>query len=70
MHKAEGVLFPAALTSAVKVCGLRLTEVPEKELRPSDYESKTIARLGKSAGPPWGKDQKNSALAAMRIRDS
>jgi hypothetical protein len=47
MHKAEGVLFPAALTSAVKDCDLRLTEVPEKELRSSDYESKTIATLGK-----------------------
>jgi hypothetical protein len=24
-----------------------------------------IAALGKSAGPPWGKDQKDAALAAL-----
>jgi hypothetical protein len=26
--------------------------------------AKSIAELGKSAGPPWGADQKQSALAA------
>jgi hypothetical protein len=26
---------------------------------------KTIAALGKSVGPPWGKDQKEATLAAM-----
>jgi hypothetical protein len=25
----------------------------------------TIASLGKSVGPPWGKDQKDAALAAL-----
>ena len=24
-----------------------------------------VAGLGKSVGPPWGKDQKSAALAAM-----
>jgi len=28
-------------------------------------EPKRIAMLGKSMGPPWGKDQKDAALAAM-----
>jgi hypothetical protein len=67
MHKAEGVLFPAALSAAVSACGLRLVRVPENELRASDNDTTTIARLGKTAGPPWGKDQKNAALAAMSI---
>jgi hypothetical protein len=26
---------------------------------------KRVAALGKSVGPPWGKDQKDAALAAM-----
>lgn len=74
MHKAEGVLFREALSNAVKGCGRRLVSVPEKTLgsyarkalRMSEDEvNKTIAALGKSVGPPWGKDQKDSALAAM-----
>jgi hypothetical protein len=26
---------------------------------------KKLATIGKSVGPPWGKDQKDAALAAM-----
>jgi hypothetical protein len=48
--------------------------VPEKELEP--YAEKMLkapwnaltnrlVALGKSVGPPWGKDQKDAALAAM-----
>jgi hypothetical protein len=74
MHKAEGVLFREVLVRAAKECGLRLKEIPEKLLMPNAEEMlktpasslvKEIARLGKSAGPPWGKDQKDAALAAM-----
>ncbi len=73
MHKAEGVLFRDVLRRAAKVCGLRLVEIPEKTLTPHAVAAlgipagslaKEIARLGKSAGPPWGKDQKEAALAA------
>jgi len=67
MHKAEGVLFPQALAVGVADCRLRLVEIAEKDLQADAGELKTTARLGKSAGPPWGKDQKNAALAAMRI---
>ena len=63
MHKAEGVLFPAALSAAATACGLNLVTIPEKEL-PATFDD-AIARLGKSVGPPWGKDQKTAALAAM-----
>lgn len=38
----------------------------EKSLRtPASDLLKTVSTLGKSAGPPWGKDQKDAALAAL-----
>jgi hypothetical protein len=74
MHKAEGVLFPDALARAADVCGLNLIRIPEKLL--SEHAEKTVATslngvmrtvttLGKTVGSPWGKDQKNAALAAI-----
>lgn len=74
MHKAEGVLFRDALVRAARACGMRLVEIPEKLLTPhaenalgvpASSLAREIARLGKAAGPPWGKDQKDAALAAM-----
>jgi len=74
MHKAEGVLFPDALAKAANACGLNLVAVREKRLWEEAEEELAIARstlmeriaaLGKAAGPPWGKDQKTAALAAM-----
>jgi hypothetical protein len=74
MHKAEGVLFPAALARAVEGCDLNLVTIPEKERSTRanasldlDATMKEIATLGKSVGPPWGKDQKTAALAAMLV---
>jgi hypothetical protein len=74
MHKAEGVLFREALAHAARECELRLVEIPEKQLMKhaesalgtseSDL-AKKIATIGKSIGPPWGKDQKDAALAAL-----
>jgi hypothetical protein len=79
MHKAEGVLFRDALARAARACDLRLLRVPEKQLDDEAERAlapsinslgvsslrKMIASLGKSVGPPWGKDQKDAALAAM-----
>ena len=74
MHKAEGVLFRGALARAAEVCGLTFFGIPEKQLAeqaeralgiPAGEARKTIASLGRSVGPPWGKDQKDAALAAM-----
>ena len=74
MHKAEGVLFREVLAQAAKACNVKLVAIPEKLLlehaetalatTPSSLLKK-IAALGKSVGPPWGKDQKDAALAAM-----
>jgi hypothetical protein len=74
MHKAEGVLFPDALVRAADQCGLNVIAIPEKLL--SEHAEKALATpmsglmkevimLGKTVGPPWGKDQKNAALAAI-----
>lgn len=67
MHKAEGVLFPDALCKAAVGWGLSLTAVPEKRL--AEYAGEELAgeivRIGKQIGPPWAKDQRNAALAAM-----
>jgi len=74
MHRAEGVLFRDALVRAARACGLRLVEIEEKLLTkhaerslgiPSSTLVRKIAWLGKAVGPPWGKDQKEAALAAL-----
>ena len=74
MHKAEGVLFRDALARATEACALKLVAVPEKRLMneaetalatPLSGLVKMITTIGKSAGPPWGKDQKDAALAGM-----
>jgi hypothetical protein len=74
MHTAEGVLFRDALVGAAKACGIKLLAIPEKRLTVHAEKSlgtsargwiQKIAVLGKSVGPPWGKDQKDAALAAL-----
>lgn len=76
MHKAEGVLFRDVLARATRACDLALLEITEKSLLasaltalaiPATTLSQRIAALGKSVGPPWGKDQKDAALAAMMV---
>jgi len=65
MHKAEGVLFRDVLLQAAADCGLRPVAVPEKRSGVDRGLQLTIATLGRSAGPPWGTDQKDAALAAL-----
>jgi hypothetical protein len=74
MHRAEGALFRDALVRATEQCGLSLVPIPEKLLAkhaeqtlaiPISELAKEIAALGKAVGPPWGKDQKDAALAAL-----
>ena len=65
MHKAEGALFRDVLLQAAAVCGLRPVAVPEKQSGVDRGLQHAIAALGKTAGPPWGKDQKDAALAAL-----
>lgn len=74
MHKAEGVLFREALVKAADACNVKSVAIPEKQLmneaekvlgKPETELVKQITLLGKSVGSPWGKDQKDAALAAM-----
>lgn len=74
MHQAEGVLFREALADAAKSCDLNLVTLPEKTLlqeaekrlrKSANDLNQTLKELGKSAGPPWGKDQKDATLAAL-----
>jgi hypothetical protein len=73
MHKAEGVLFPEALTNAAAKCGHTVVLLPERLIverakavfgNKLDRVLNELFQLGKSAGPPWTKDHKNAALAA------
>ena len=74
MHKAEGVLFRDVLLRGAKASGLKVLSIPEGSL--SQYAEKSLGLstksielilkdLGKSAGPPWARDQKDAALASM-----
>jgi hypothetical protein len=74
MHQAEGVLFRDVLADAATTCELKLITLPEKTLlaeaakilkAPAAELLETVATLGKITGPPWGKDQKDAALAAL-----
>ena len=69
MHKAEGVLFREALLAAANNCGLPTLALPEKSLSSEITDrietTRIINALGKSVGPPWAKDQKDAALAAI-----
>jgi hypothetical protein len=79
MHKAEGALFQDVLAAGARACGITLVAVPVKQLAaqartvfgPRTSKILTqIALLGKSVGPPWGKDQKEATLAAaIALRD-
>jgi len=74
MHQAEGELFRNVLVAGAKACQLALTTLPEKtaldaaakalDLPRAQLDAK-IAALGKQAGAPWGKDQKEAAAAAL-----
>ena len=74
MHQAEGELFRDVLVAGARACHLELTTLPEKSalddaakaagLSRSRLDA-TIAALGKAAGAPWSKDQKEAAAAAL-----
>jgi hypothetical protein len=74
MHKAEGELFRDALIAAAQACGLALTTLPDKSALEAAVGAlgsgraaldDALAVLGKAAGAPWGKDQKEAAAAAL-----
>ena len=74
MHQAEGKLFRDVLVAGTRACKLELTTLREKfalddaarsiDARRERLDEK-IAALGRAAGPPWGRDQKEAAAAAL-----
>jgi hypothetical protein len=79
MHQAEGVLFREALIKAAQQCSLPVVAINEKVLlqdaaialkTSAGKLQKRIVALGKMAGAPWGKDQKDAAVVAMVALES
>jgi hypothetical protein len=74
MHTAEGELFRDVLVNGARACGLAVTTLPVASALDDASRrlgltgarlSARLAALGKAAGPPWGKDQKEAAAAAL-----
>lgn len=74
MHQAEAQLFRDVLLAGARACGLAVTELPDKTAFEAAAQAlrctrvrleALIATLGKSAGAPWGKDQREAAAAAL-----
>ena len=74
MHQAEGEMFRDILVEAVRDCGFDLTTLPDKTAIDAAAERLAMSRdrldgcltaLGKAAGSPWGKYQKEAASAAL-----
>ena len=74
MHKAEGVMYPDALLHGARENRMTVQQLAEKQLRETAVAelgltdgalAMRLAALGKSAGAPWGADQKAASLAAL-----
>jgi hypothetical protein len=74
MHQAEGELFRDVLVAGARACGLELIMLPDKSALDAAAERLGVTRarllanlavIGRAAGPPWAKDQKEAAAAAF-----
>jgi hypothetical protein len=74
IHAAEGQLFRAALKHASEALEIPVLEVRARELEPQAAALLGIAvarlpdwleRIGRAAGRPWAKDQKDALLVAL-----
>ena len=74
MHMAEGEMFRDVLVEGARACKLGPVTLPDKsafesaakslELKPAQLEAK-LAGLGRAAGPPWRKLEREAAAAAL-----
>jgi hypothetical protein len=62
LHAAEGALYEEAVAEAARANGLRVELVPPGDL----VVSGALDALGRQIGPPWQKDHKLAAAAALR----
>jgi hypothetical protein len=74
VHTAEGALYRDALAGGAEVCGLEVVRIPRGELgsrfalalgRKGEQALEWLASVGRDLGPPWAKDQKDAAMAAI-----
>jgi len=74
IHTAEGEFFRNLVTDACEACHIPVTGFRERELeeranatfgKAAASVRQHIARLGKTEGSPWTKDEKTAALAAL-----
>ena len=61
LHAAEGALYEEAVAEAARADGLAVRFVPPRELA----VSAAVEGLGRTIGPPWQKDHKLAAAAAL-----
>jgi hypothetical protein len=74
MHVAEGELFRNVLVAGARANALPVATLPGKSaleaaakalgMKPAQLEA-SLAALGKAAGPPWRKEQREAAAAAL-----
>jgi hypothetical protein len=73
VHAAEGELYREALAHAAEVRGIPLVRVPARDLEARARQAsrlderslrELLAELGRAAGPPWRKDEREAAMAA------
>ncbi len=73
VHAAEGELYRGAIRQAAESLDVEVIQLPVRELQaraskvlhfdPGQLE-RHLREVGRSAGPPWAKDQKDGYLAA------
>ncbi|MGH9323611.1 MAG: hypothetical protein ACRD3V_27465 [Vicinamibacteria bacterium] len=74
IHAAEGELYRGALSAAAGSCGLEVIRAPRREI-PERLASSlevdvsavrdSVNEMGRIAGPPWARDQKEAAMTAL-----
>jgi hypothetical protein len=76
IHAAEGEFFREVFSKACEGLDLSVTGIRERDLEEGVRKSfgraatrmlRQISTLGRSLGPPWTKDQKTAALAALIV---
>jgi hypothetical protein len=64
LHAAEGQLARQALAEAAEREGLTVHSVSPRSLHDMDLTQRVVD-LGRAAGPPWRKEHKLAAVAAL-----
>ena len=66
IHTAEGELYRGAIKRACESLKIPVVEIRSAELQArAPLTVEKLSRIGKTAGPPWSRDQKDSLLAAL-----